>query len=66
MTETLGQPDLATRLAAGIGRVFGFLAKAGFADVCVIQGGMTAWRDRGWPVEHTAGSPAIGEVTDHV
>jgi rhodanese-related sulfurtransferase len=42
------------------------LAKAGFADVRVIQGGMTAWRDRGWPVEHTAGSPASGAVTDHV
>lgn len=27
------------------------LAKAGFADARVIQGGMTAWRARGWPVE---------------
>lgn len=28
------------------------LAKAGFIDARVIQGGMTAWRARGWPVEH--------------
>lgn len=42
------------------------LAKAGFADVRVIQGGMTAWRDRGWPVEHAAGLPATGAVADHV
>ncbi len=42
------------------------LAKAGFADVRVIQGGMTAWRDRGWPVEHAAGLPATSAVTDHV
>jgi uncharacterized membrane protein YdjX (TVP38/TMEM64 family)/rhodanese-related sulfurtransferase len=42
------------------------LAKAGLADVRVIQGGMTAWRDRGWPVEHAAGSPATSAVTGHV
>jgi len=27
------------------------LARAGFGDVHVVRGGMTAWRDRGWPVE---------------
>lgn len=27
------------------------LAEAGFADVQVIQGGMTAWRAQGWPAE---------------
>jgi uncharacterized membrane protein YdjX (TVP38/TMEM64 family)/rhodanese-related sulfurtransferase len=27
------------------------LAEAGFADARVIQGGMTAWRAKGWPVE---------------
>lgn len=27
------------------------LAEAGFADAQVIQGGMTAWRTQGWPVE---------------
>ncbi|HSJ79859.1 MAG TPA: VTT domain-containing protein [Thiobacillus sp.] len=27
------------------------LAEAGFADAQVIQGGMTAWRAQGWPVE---------------
>jgi uncharacterized membrane protein YdjX (TVP38/TMEM64 family)/rhodanese-related sulfurtransferase len=27
------------------------LAKAGFADVHVVRGGMTAWLERGWPVE---------------
>lgn len=42
------------------------LAKTGFAEARVIQGGMTAWRDRGWPIEHEAGLPATGAVTDHV
>lgn len=42
------------------------LAKARFADARVIQGGMTAWLDRGWPTEHGAGLPATGAVTDHV
>lgn len=42
------------------------LARAGFADVRVIQGGMTAWRGRGWPVEHAAEWPATGAVVDHV
>ncbi|WP_461483243.1 VTT domain-containing protein [Porticoccus sp.] len=27
------------------------LAKAGFSDVHVVRGGMTAWLDHGWPVE---------------
>ena len=27
------------------------LAAEGFADVHVVRGGMTAWRDNGWPVE---------------
>jgi rhodanese-related sulfurtransferase len=27
------------------------LAEAGFADAQVIQGGMTAWRAKGWPVQ---------------
>lgn len=27
------------------------LAQRGFADVHVVRGGMTAWLDRGWPVE---------------
>jgi uncharacterized membrane protein YdjX (TVP38/TMEM64 family)/rhodanese-related sulfurtransferase len=27
------------------------LARRGFADVHVVRGGMTAWLDRGWPVE---------------
>lgn len=30
MTETLGQPDLGSRLMLGLQRVFGVLAKAGF------------------------------------
>jgi len=30
MTETLGQPDFGSRLAAGVSRAFGLLAKAGF------------------------------------
>ena len=29
------------------------LAEAGFADAQVIQGGMTAWRAKGWPVVET-------------
>lgn len=29
------------------------LAEAGFVDAQVIQGGMTAWRAKGWPVEDT-------------
>lgn len=33
------------------------LAKAGFADARVIQGGMTAWRAKGWPVVHADESP---------
>jgi uncharacterized membrane protein YdjX (TVP38/TMEM64 family)/rhodanese-related sulfurtransferase len=28
------------------------LAKAGFLDTHVVQGGMAAWRARGWPAEH--------------
>ena len=28
------------------------LAQRGFADVHVVRGGMTAWLERGWPVEH--------------
>jgi uncharacterized membrane protein YdjX (TVP38/TMEM64 family)/rhodanese-related sulfurtransferase len=28
------------------------LARKGFADVQVVHGGMTAWLERGWPVEH--------------
>jgi rhodanese-related sulfurtransferase len=27
------------------------LDEAGFTDALVIQGGMTAWRAKGWPVE---------------
>ncbi len=27
------------------------LTQAGFADVQVVRGGMTAWREQGWPVE---------------
>jgi len=42
------------------------LAKAGFSDVRVIQGGMTAWRDRGWSVEHAAGSSPTGAVADRL
>lgn len=29
-----------------------FLTRRGFVNVRVARGGMTAWRDRGWPVEH--------------
>lgn len=36
------------------------LSQAGFADVRVIQGCMTAWRDRGWRVEHETASVVTG------
>jgi rhodanese-related sulfurtransferase len=32
-------------------RAAALLAAAGFAQVQVVQGGMTAWRAKGWPVE---------------
>lgn len=34
------------------------LADVGFVDARVIEGGMTAWRARGWPVEHVGHEPA--------
>ncbi len=34
------------------------LAQAGFADVRAVRGGMTAWREQGWAVEHGADSSA--------
>lgn len=33
------------------------LARHGFADVRVVQGGMTAWLDNGWPVEGARPTP---------
>ncbi len=33
------------------GQAARLLAQAGFADVRVVRGGMTAWRERSWPVE---------------
>lgn len=30
---------------------------AGFPDVRVVQGGMTAWRERGWAVDDAGPSP---------
>lgn len=54
----LGRTDRRSAQAARL------LAEAGFADAQVIQGGMTAWRAQGWPVEGVvgAGSPAMGDV----
>jgi len=37
------------------------LAKAGFADARVIEGGMTAWRARGWPVERAGNNSALAQ-----
>jgi uncharacterized membrane protein YdjX (TVP38/TMEM64 family) len=34
-----------------------FLAERGFAQVQVVQGGMTAWLDHGWPVERNPTQP---------
>jgi uncharacterized membrane protein len=36
MTETLGQSDIGSRIAAGFQRVFGFLAKAGFGLFLIV------------------------------
>ena len=36
MTETLGQPDLGSRITAALQRVFGFLGKAGFGLFLVV------------------------------
>jgi rhodanese-related sulfurtransferase len=33
------------------------LAQRGFADVQVVRGGMTAWLERGWPVERNLPQP---------
>jgi len=33
------------------------LAQRGFADVYVVRGGMTAWLERGWPVERNLTQP---------
>jgi uncharacterized membrane protein YdjX (TVP38/TMEM64 family)/rhodanese-related sulfurtransferase len=33
------------------------LDRAGFTDVRVVQGGMTAWHERGWAVEEVAATP---------
>jgi len=33
-------------------RAAALLARRGFADVHVVRGGMTAWLEHGWPVEH--------------
>lgn len=33
------------------------LTRRGFADVHVVQGGMTAWLDNGWPVEDAKPKP---------
>jgi uncharacterized membrane protein YdjX (TVP38/TMEM64 family)/rhodanese-related sulfurtransferase len=41
----LGRTDRRSAQAARL------LAETGFADAQVIQGGMTAWRAKGWPVE---------------
>lgn len=64
------QPDRPVRLVCRTDRrsaqAQSILAKAGFGDVRVIQGGMTAWLERGWPIEHTARSPVTSAVTDHV
>ncbi len=35
------------------------LVRAGFADARAIEGGMTAWRARGWPVEHAGDTSAM-------
>jgi rhodanese-related sulfurtransferase len=35
------------------------LATAGFVDARVIEGGMTAWRARGWPVERAGHESAM-------
>jgi uncharacterized membrane protein YdjX (TVP38/TMEM64 family)/rhodanese-related sulfurtransferase len=50
------EPDGPVRLVCRTDRrstqAAAMLAKAGFADARVIQGGMTAWRAQGWPVVH--------------
>jgi len=38
-------------------RAAAVLAQRGFADVQVVRGGMTAWLDRGWPVERNLTRP---------
>jgi rhodanese-related sulfurtransferase len=35
------------------------LTDAGFADARVVEGGMAAWRARGWPVEHAGDTSAM-------
>jgi uncharacterized membrane protein YdjX (TVP38/TMEM64 family)/rhodanese-related sulfurtransferase len=58
------EPDRPVRLVCRTDRrsaqAESILAKAGFADARAIQGGMTAWRTRGWPVEHAAECPHAG------
>lgn len=57
------EPDRPVRLVCRTDRrsaqAATLLAKAGFADARVIEGGMTAWRARGWPVEHDGNSSAM-------
>lgn len=56
LPDRLGEfePDTAVRLVCRTDRrstqAAAMLAKAGFADARVVQGGMTAWRAQGWPV----------------
>jgi rhodanese-related sulfurtransferase len=40
------------------------LAEAGYADVRLLAGGMSAWRDAGLPVESTQDSPSPDEAVD--
>jgi uncharacterized membrane protein YdjX (TVP38/TMEM64 family)/rhodanese-related sulfurtransferase len=59
--DTLG-PDperpiaLICRTEGRSAKAAAILARQGFARVQVVQGGMTAWLDRGWPVEGRAGA----------
>jgi rhodanese-related sulfurtransferase len=57
------EPDRPVRLVCRTDRrsaqAAAMLAKAGFVDARVIQGGLTAWRARGWPVERAGDDLAI-------
>jgi len=57
--ESEGSVRLVCRTERRSAQAAAMLTKAGFLDARVIQGGMTAWRARGWPVEHTEHESAM-------
>lgn len=42
------------------------LAQAGYSDVRVVSGGMSAWRERGWPVEYGDDLPVTDATGNNV